>query len=334
MVAIAGAGVLAACAQAPSAAAPQPSRVLWGAWIGNQVTGDYPPWDWRAVTAVQQRSTAGKQLSVLQFASPFESGDCAGECRFPTGAFQTTRSHGAIPFFSWSDPDTTPAQIAAGARDDYLRRWARAAAAWGHPFFLRPFWEMNGDWFPWGAGHEGVTSAQVVAAWRHIHDVVTEAGATGITWVWCPNADADHKAVPLRRLYPGDRYVDWTCLDAYNGDPPWRSAAALLGPSYDEITRRIAPSKPMILGEVGSTESGGDKAAWIAQLFATLPSRFPQVRGVLWAEHDVVGPGEHTDWPLSSSPAASAAFARAIASERFVPGRFSRLAAGRIRPPR
>src|SRR5436853_485094 len=61
--------------------------------------------------------------------------------------------------------------IAAGEHDAYVREWARAAAAWGGPLYLRFAHEMNGDWYPWSVGVNGNTSADYQAAWRHVVDI-------------------------------------------------------------------------------------------------------------------------------------------------------------------
>jgi beta-mannanase len=113
----------------------------------------------------------------------------------------------------------------------------------------------------------------------------------------------------MKRLYPGDRYVDWTCLDGYNwGDETshggrWRSFRQIFRPSYLAL-RRLAPRKPILIGETASTERGGSKAAWIRGMFAEV-SRMPQVRAVIWFDKSWDG----MDWPLTSSPSAQAAFA-------------------------
>ena len=103
-----------------------------------------------------------------------------------------------------------------GHHDAYIREFAEAAKAWGHPFFLRFNWEMNGNWFPWSEGVNGNQPGEYVAAWRHVHDIFTQVGATNATWVWCPNVDPASKLHDLASLYPGDAYVDWTGLDGYN----------------------------------------------------------------------------------------------------------------------
>jgi beta-mannanase len=219
------------------------------------------------------------------------------------------------------NPDFTLQSITAGRQDAYLRSWATDAKAWGAPFLLRFGWEMNGDWFPWAPKFDDSPPSTFVAAWRHAHDVFRSVGATNARWVWCPATDPHHVEQPLAPLYPGDDYVDWTCLDGYNRDEPWETAEQILGPSYDEITQEIAPRKPMLLGEIGSTESGGSKPDWIAGFFAALPARFPQIRAFAWFDQTVkAGTKQHDDWPFDSTPASAKAFARGIASARYKAG--------------
>ena len=40
--------------------------------------------------------------------------------------------------------------------DAFITQWATDAKNWGHPFFLRFDWEMNGNWqFPWSVQLNG-----------------------------------------------------------------------------------------------------------------------------------------------------------------------------------
>ena len=58
-------------------------------------------------------------------------------------------------------------------------------------------------------------------------------------------------------------------------------------------------SKPLILPEVGSTETGGSKAAWINDALTSELPRFPRVRAVVWFDVNKEQP-----WNLDSSQAA------------------------------
>jgi hypothetical protein len=334
------------CRRTPTSVDSSSSSTLyWGTWIGKQFTGEEAPWDMNAVS--QFEATTQKPVSLVHFSSPFANCSSSSECsyyRFPTDSMEAVRTHGAIPFFSWASqmlsssldqPDFQLADVTAGTYDSYIREFAEEAQSWGHPFFLRFNWEMNGDWFPWAEGVNGNNPGEYVSAWRHVHDIFTSVGATNATWVWCPNVDPGHKMKSLSSLYPGDEYVDWTCLDGYNwGTNPvsprgWASFDQLFKSTYEEIVETIAPSKPMILGEVGSTEAGGSKAEWISDMLEELPTQYPKVRGVLWFDKWI----EEMDWPLDSSASATSAFAQAIQDPSYTSNVYADLPPGPVQPP-
>jgi hypothetical protein len=322
------------------------STLYWGAWIGSQLTGTEAPWDMGAVSKLEEN--VGKQLSLVHFAAPFA--DCSSSpCsfyKFPAKSMEDIRGHGAIPFFSWSsqstpsslnEPDFQLSDVISGKYDDFIRSFAEAARDWGHPFFLRFNWEMNGNWFPWSEGVNGNQTGEYVTAWRHVHDIFTSVGATNVSWVWCPNVDPGKEFSDIAPLYPGDEYVDWTSLDGYNwGTNPqrparWMTFDQLYSSTYHRIVDTIAPSKPMVIGEVGSTEYGGSKATWIKEMLEDVPTKYPAIRGLLWFDKYV--PGEDMDWPIDSSSSATSAFASGIQSPSYVGNHYSSLGAGAIPPP-
>ncbi len=332
--------LLASAAPAGAKAPPQP--LYWGAQIGDQLTGEAAPWDMNALTAFE--GLARKPLSLVSFSAPFA--ECDGsDCtfiNFPLTPIENARNYGAVPIFSWSSsstPESGPqrpwklSKIVDGSLDPYIRKFAESAKEWGHPFFLRFDWEMNGFWFPWSEGVNGNKKGEFVAAWRHIHTIFTTIGATNATWVWCPNVDFTRKLIPLKRVYPGDSYVDWTCLDGFNwGKRPdsagWQTFNKVFHETYKRVSK-IAPHKPMLLGEVASNEKGGSKPAWIKNMLREVP-RYRKVRGLVW--FDVKD--RNTHWPLESSTRSSAAFAKGIQRTVYRPNEFGGLAVGGpIGPP-
>jgi beta-mannanase len=320
-----------------------PHALYWGAWIGDQLTGDEAPWDMSAVSALEK--ITGKSPSLINFSSPFA--DCSkSPCSFydfPAAEMERIRSHGSIPFFSWASqstpaslnqPDFQLSDVIAGRYDGYIREWAEAARDWGHPFFLRFNWEMNGNWFAWMEGVNGNQPGEYVTAWRHVHDIFTSVGATNVTWVWCPNVDPGHQLRDLKALYPGDAYVDWTGLDGYNfGTNPasprgWMSFNELFRTSYDEIVEEIAPSKPLVIGEVGSSEYGGSKAEWIADALHAAHTEYAQLKAMVWFEKYDDG----MDWPIESSSSSAAAFAGGIQDPDYLGADFSSTGSGPVLP--
>jgi hypothetical protein len=324
-----------------------PKKLYWGAQIGSQLTGKEAPWSMKPVRKLQRK--VGKGLSIISFASPFA--DCAGgSCtliKFPTTPLDNVRNYGAIPLFNWSSssspigtsqPDYQLSDLINGKYDAFIREFANSAALWGHPFFLRFDWEMNGNWYPWSERRNGNKRGQYVTAWRHVHDIFTSAGATNVSWIWCPNVEiqrkSEHKYQGLPGLYPGDAYVDWTCLDGFNwgkhptNPSPWRSFRRIFAKSYHKV-RRLAPSKPMVLGEIASSSFGGNKAAWIRDTLATLRSRYGKIRGFVW--FDVVD--RNIDWPIESSRSSTRAFRHGIAKRAYKANVFGDLSARPIQPP-
>jgi hypothetical protein len=315
-----------------SASAKRPPPPLyWGAQIGDQLTGEAAPWDMNALSAFQ--GLTKKPLSLVSFSAPFA--ECSGSnctfINFPFTPMENARSYGAIPFFSWSSsstPESGPqrpwklSNIINGSLDPYIRRFAESAKEWGHPFFLRFDWEMNGFWFPWSEGVNGNKKGEYVTAWRHVHDVFTAVGATNATWVWCPNVDFTRKLIPLNKVYPGNAYVDWTCLDGFNwgkrtDSAGWQSFNQVFHETYKRV-QKIAPHKPMMIGEVASNETSGSKPAWIKNMLHEVP-RYRSIRGLVW--FDVKD--RNTHWPLESSKQAANAFAKGIARSVYRPNEFA-----------
>ena len=236
---------------------------------------------------------------------------------FVRNELQSAWRRGAVPLVTW-EPWTLAGRgfplraIARGRYDDYVRRAAKAALAWGHPILLRFAHEMNGTWYPWGRARNGNTPRVYKAAWRHLVGIFRSAGADNVKWVWAPNVDGGGQ-YPFRRFYPGDAWVDWVGLDGFNWakSGEWQSFTDLFGGSYDTLSR--ISSRPVIISETGSSQSGGDKAAWVASALRREIPQFSRIRAVVWFSDVVSG----VDFRVDSSAAALKAYRSGIASPRY-----------------
>jgi hypothetical protein len=293
-------------------------------------------------------SRAQKKMSILHWGQPWKMNGQFS--KFQTDYFNNTRNRGSIPLVDWgswhlgygpNQPDFRLSAIYGGAHDSYITQWALAAKAWGHPFFLRFNWEMNGNWqFPWSEQLNGNQPGDYIKAWRHVHDIFTQNGVQNVTWVWCPNISG-LTTRPMASVYPGDAYVDWTCLDGYNKDATWISFNTVFSgsgidwikDSYSEILA-VAPHKPLMIGEFASLEAGdggAKKAAWIKDALLTqLPTRFPKVRAALWFNWNDKNPA--ITFPIESSAASIDAFATGIRSGYYASNTFSNLNISPIPP--
>jgi len=228
--------------------------------------------------------------------------------KLPISIARWDLSQGRIPMISWAGARTD--LIARGSYDSLILASARQLRALHGPVMLRWFYEMDGS-----AARSLVRSpADYIAAWRHMHDIFVRAGATNVSWIWCPNAL--HFVGGVAQLYyPGARYVDWICADGYNWAPkitqaPWKSFASIFSTFY---RWGIATGKPLMVGEFGVLErTPGAKAAWYRQTDLELRTMFPAIRAVVYFNSDHEG----FDWRITTSASALEAF-RAFAADPY-----------------
>jgi beta-mannanase len=170
---------------------------------------------------------------------------------------------------------------------------------------------MNGFWYPWCEQSNGNQPGDYVKAWRHVHDIFTQAGVHNVIWVWSPNVSYAGSA-PLQELYPGDQYVDWVGLSGYYGTGGVKDYV-----SFDQIFDSTLTQlhqftgKPIVVTETGATDAIGRKADWVKQAFQQLPSH-PDIIGVIWFEAV-----KELDWRIAASPAAAAAFREGASDPRY-----------------
>jgi len=328
-----------------SNAVPPPGaggRVLWGAYIDGTRWGfGDAPWDVRTIERFEAQ--AGKRVSIIHWGQPWYRNGVPQP--FYPNDYTGVRNRGAIPMVNWNSWEATaggaaeqPAfrlrEIINGRYDSYIRSWATGARDWGKPLFLRFNHEMNGTWYPWSEVRNGNAAGEYVQAWRHVHGIFRSVGATNVTWVWSPNTIYPG-SIPLASLYPGDAYVDWVAMDGYNwGTNPakpasWRTFSEVFRPTYDALGT-LAPGKPVMIAETGSSEWGGSKASWIADGIGTrLLNDFPNVRALVWFDWNADG----MDWVIESSASSQAAFASAISNPRYTTNEFATLSGSPIAAP-
>jgi len=210
-------------------------------------------------------------------------------------------AHGAEPFVQIEPVGVTLKSIIAGHSDTYLRSYAASVRRYGHQVILSFAAEMNGSWYSWGSGH---TRPRVfVAAWRHVVKVFRKAGARNVLWLWTVNS-TNASAAPLKRWWPGSRYVNVVGIDGYYYRPT-DTFRSVFGITIAEI--RTFTRTPILVSETATGPAAGPSK--ITSLFAGV--RKDHLLGLVWfdqAQHHGIF---HQDWRLEDSPAALAAFRRA-----------------------
>lgn len=234
----------------------------------------------------------------------------------PRALLDGIADRGAVPLLYWQmDTDVTYAQIAAGQYDDYLHRWAADARAFGRPVLVRYAFEMNGTWMPWSVGRPGNSPAEFLAAWRRIVGTVRGDGATNVRFIWNPSFPGPRNGTPIADIWPGDAWVDYVGIDAYNwARSGWKSMVDLYAPAMKAI--RALTWKRVIICETASSPDGGDKAAWIRDGYREVYRRWPGIIAIVYFDIDMRSVG-HEDWRLESPTGARAEYRRLLGLARF-----------------
>jgi hypothetical protein len=170
--------------------------------------------------------------------------------------------------------------------------------------------EMNGTWYPWSEQENGNSTGQYATAWQHVYNTFT-AICTNAKWVWCPITDFSG-STPLTGLYPGDAYVDWVGLDVYNQGTDgsgggWQPFTNIVTTAYNTITGLT--SKPMLIGEMSSSEMGGTKNDWITNALTNEIYNFPAIQQWIWFNYTST-----PNWWIESSVNTTTAFRLAVQS--------------------
>ncbi|MCW3117684.1 MAG: Mannan endo,4-beta-mannosidase, partial [Chitinophagaceae bacterium] len=118
----------------------------------------------------------------------------------------------------------------------YLRKLQDAHV----PVLWRPYHEMNGNWFWWGA-RTGEYST--IRLYRQLFDrLVNHHKLNNLVWMW----NVDRPSTPARKFtnfYVGEQFFDIASLDVYGSD---------FNQNYYDSLLVLAKGKPILFGEVGN----------------------------------------------------------------------------------
>lgn len=227
---------------------------------------------------------------------------------FRAGFAAATRASGAVPVVQLQPDGIKLATITSGRWDRYLRAYADAVKAYGHPVILSFGHEMNGTWYSWGSGHE--TPAAFVAAWRHVVTVFRRAGAANVTWLWAVTAvSGSSLSGPwIGQWWPGAQWAGLVGVDGYY----YRASdtfTSVFGPTLSEI--QTFTNAPTIISEAGIGPNSS-RDSQISGLFAGAGAS--HIGALIWFDVDQHDGVYHQDWQLEGDPSAVSAFKAADAA--------------------
>jgi hypothetical protein len=251
--------------------------------------------------------------------------------QFPVRMVETISEMGSVPVITWEpwvvdfDPNirrnlpplaereyASLRAIARGDYDFYIVPWARAAAAYGKPVFLRFAHEMNDPYrYPWGP-QNGNRPEDFIAAWQRVHQIFQKMEATNVIWIWSP-----HVSMPwLEYYYPGDAHVDWIGVGVLNYGTiaswsRWWSFHQILEKAYPTL---LSLGKPVMISEFATLPDGGNMAEWYRQAFYQLDHHYGRIQGVIFFS-DAADRSMSPEWPLNWTPLQDERAARIITEQ-------------------
>lgn len=238
------------------------------------------------------------------------------------------------PFHTWAADTgrTLLLSVKSRRRDGTVVRWADVAAA-------QPGSRLHAEVTAWADrmvaygkpiyftyNHEPESKASAamgeapdfIAAWRRVHDIFLERGATNVSFMWIMTDYAFFVGSQARndaaKWYPGDAYLEAMGTDAYN----WFTCRTGINTAWWTLERIIKPfrdfgaahpEEELWLTEWASTEDParpGRKADWIREARALFKRPdYAQFHGVSY--FDFRGP-DSCQWAIDSSASSQGAF--------------------------
>lgn len=219
---------------------------------------------------------------------------------------------GATPVANVEVP-VSAAAIARGDHDDAIRAWAEGVVWWlnadpQHALIIAPMQEMNGNWVPWG-----MDPINFKIAYRKFIQIVSEFGVdeTQVRWMFAPNGVSVFP-YSATDYWPGDDVVDIVGLSAYNFGHEFGEWQTLDDVLFDvtQQLRAFARDKPFVIAQIGTSQQGGDREAWLSEMFAFVADD-PNHIGFVYFNFD-----KETNWRVWDGVSVADGWLTALEDER------------------
>lgn len=213
---------------------------------------------------------------------------------FPQQLLENIAVKNAVPMITWepwssdfsfdtensdfSQNRRTLKYIHEGYFDDYITGFADKLAAYNRPVFLRFAHEFNNPGYPWSA-EGGNTPADFKAAWKHVHKILRERGATEVMLVWNP-----WDSQGMEQYYPGDQYVDWVGLTILNYQELNSNGKEIF---FEDLYLPFRENlywftrKPVMLAEFGSLNLKGNQQEWLQDAMTKISNDYAEIGAVV-----------------------------------------------------
>ncbi len=287
------------------AKAPGKRGLFWGAWIGPQLTGTQPPWDMSAVSHFEQQTGQGplddpvrRPLRRLLGTRParfydFPDQEMESDPQLRRSPVPQLELAGDAVDHGPAQPDFQLSDVISGTLrrlHPQLRRRRRRHGV--TPTSCASTGSRTATGSPGARASTAISQANssppgatcTTSSPRSAPPTRPGSGAPTSTSTSSPRS---------RSFYPGDEYVDWSCLDGYNWAKA-RSQPAALEELRPDLRLQLPPGgdrrspRTSRCCSARSPRAAGSraKARWIRKMFTDLHTRVPPR-----ARPDLVRPG-------------------------------------------
>jgi hypothetical protein len=263
---------------------PPQGTILAGAWVNPTVTNG-------PQTVLQLEQDCGRTLALHLHYYDWNDTSFSSTSIF-LSPLTNDQERNRIPIVSWMSDVLT--NITSGSDDAHITNVAQEIAAYQGPIVVRWFFEMNlidtnavpllGYPTPAGkttAQQVAIGQSNYIASWRHIRQIFDASGAFNVIWLWNPGGGNDSPPGQTSGgytdgFYPGDDYVDWIGVDAYDRPTNTFFDTYTSDASYN-YPAMAAHNKPLMIGETGAYNSSEtNQVAFFDSAAGTLQASFPQ----------------------------------------------------------
>lgn len=200
--------------------------------------------------------------------------------------------------------------IARGDWDTAILNTFQIYVNHGFPgFYIRPGWEMNGDWYPWSVTPSN--AADFVAAFQRIATLARSFPNALIAIMWNPGY-IPNGGTSFMSFFPGAQYVDSVGIDTYGAASGVPDTAPFAPPNpnaytlQDAIALAKSIDRPLSLPETGG---GPGDTAFPQNLAEVITKSGVKVDAmIIWDDYYGLATSGH--W--SDDPAASSAWKQAF----------------------
>lgn len=181
-------------------------------------------------------------------------------------------------------------EVIDGLWDDQIRKYAKAFKEFSHPILFRVNNEMNTDW----CTYSGVVTMQDPDIYKMVFDriygIFQEEGVDNVIWIFNPQYGNYPPASfnNYMNYYPGNDKIQLLGVTKYNTGnyffelyhEEWND----FKPSFDQLNDlylQTFPDVPWIVTEFASSSYGGDKVAWMEEMFTYMPT-YKNIKAAVW----------------------------------------------------